>query len=44
MAQEILAEQHFESIKEYCDKVNITYGFITSNIPQRKNMILVGEW
>ena len=40
---EILAEQHFESIKEYCDKVNITCGLITSNIPQKEKNIILNE-
>ena len=40
---EILAEQHYESIKEYCEKVHITCGIITSNIPQKEKNIILNE-
>jgi len=40
---EILAEQHFESIKEYCDKANITCGLITSNKSQKEKNIIINE-
>ena len=40
---EILAEQHYESIKEYCEKVHITCGLITSNIPQKEKNIILNE-
>ena len=40
---EILAEQHFESIKEYCESVNITCGLITSNKSQKEKNIIINE-
>ena len=40
---EILAEQHFESIKKYCDAVNITCGLITSNKSQKEKNVIINE-
>ena len=40
---EILAEQHFESIKEYCHKAKITCGLITSNKSQKEKNIIINE-
>ena len=33
---EILAEQHYISIKEYCEKVGISCDVLTSNKPQKE--------
>ena len=40
---EILAEQHFESIQEYCHKAKITCGLITSNKSQKEKNIIINE-
>ena len=40
---EILAEQHFESIKRHCDNVNITCSLITSNKTQKEKNIIINE-
>ena len=40
---EILAEQHFKSINEYCEKVNITCAIITSNTPKKEKEIILNQ-
>ena len=40
---EILAEQHYKSIKEYCDSVNINCAVITSNKPAKEKKILLNQ-
>ena len=40
---EILAEQHFNSIKEYCETANITCAVLTSNKPQKEKNIILNQ-
>ena len=40
---EILAEQHYLSIKEYCECVNINCDIITSNKPQKEKKIILNK-
>ena len=40
---EILAEQHYVSIKEYCEIVNIDCEIITSNTPQKEKKIILNK-
>ena len=40
---EILAEQHFQSIKEHCDEANITCGLITSRRSKKEKDIIINE-
>ena len=40
---EILAEQHFESIQQYCNYANITCGLITSNKTQKEKNVIMNE-
>ena len=40
---EILAEQHYDSIKKYCDDVNISCAVITSNKSQKEKELIINE-
>ena len=40
---EILAEQHFESIQQYCNHANITCELITSNTTQKEKNVIMNE-
>ena len=40
---EILAEQHFKSINEYCKKVKIMCAIITSNTPKKEKDIILNQ-
>ena len=40
---EILAEQHYFSVKEHCEQVGITCDIITSNKPQKEKTILLNK-
>jgi len=40
---EILAEQHYSSIKEYCEIVNIDCEIITSNTPKKEKEIILNK-
>mgnify|MGYP001195105269 FL=1 len=40
---EILAEQHFDSFKEYCEAANITCAVLTSNKPQKEKNIILNQ-
>ena len=40
---EILAEQHYSSIKEYCEIVNIDCEIITSNTPQKEKKVILNK-
>ena len=40
---EILAEQHYISIKEYCEKVGISCDVLTSNKPQKEKKIILNR-
>ena len=40
---EILAEQHFISIKQYCDEANITCAVLTSNKSQKEKNIILNQ-
>ena len=40
---EILAEQHYLSIKEYCECVNIDCNIITSNTPKKEKEIILNK-
>ena len=40
---EILAEQHYLSIKKYCDDVGINCNVLTSNKPQKKKDIILNQ-
>jgi len=40
---EILAEQHFISIKKYCDEANITCAVLTSNKSQKEKNIILNQ-
>ena len=40
---EILAEQHYLSIKKYCECVNINCDIITSNKPQKEKKIILNK-
>ncbi len=40
---EILAEQHFESINEYCKKVKINCAVITSNTPKKEKELILNQ-
>ncbi|MBS82979.1 MAG: ATP-dependent DNA helicase RecG [Gammaproteobacteria bacterium] len=40
---EILAEQHFTSIKKYCESVDITCEVLTSNKPQKEKKIVLNQ-